>query len=90
MINPDGHAIGVDIGATAVRAAILSPGTHEGRPSVTVHGLGQVPLPEGAVVNGVVIDQAAVTAALKQLWSAQQVRVPQRHPRHHQPAGGRP
>ncbi|UQX89548.1 type IV pilus assembly protein PilM [Jatrophihabitans telluris] len=67
-INPDGHAIGVDIGATAVRAAILSPGTNEGRPSVTVHGLGQVALPVGAVINGVVTDQAVVTAALKQLW----------------------
>lgn len=69
VINPDGHAIGVDIGATSVRAAILSPGTHEGRPSVTVHGLGQVPLPKGAVSNGVVIDQAVVTAALKELWT---------------------
>lgn len=69
-INPDGHAIGVDIGATAVRAAILSPGTNESRPSVTVHGLGSVPLPPGAVVNGVVTDQSAVTAALKALWRA--------------------
>jgi type IV pilus assembly protein PilM len=69
LINPDGHAIGVDIGATSVRAAILSPGTHDGRPSVTVHGLGLIPLPQGAVVNGVVVDQSAVTAALKQLWS---------------------
>ena len=68
IINPDGHAIGLDIGATAVRAAILSPGTTDGRPSVTVHGLGQIPLPPGAVVNGVVMDAAAVTAALKELW----------------------
>jgi type IV pilus assembly protein PilM len=68
IINPDGHAIGLDIGATAVRAAILSPGTTDGRPSVTVHGLGQIPLPQGAVVNGVVMDQATVTAALKELW----------------------
>ena len=35
LINPDGHAIGVDIGATSVRAAILSPGTHEGLPGQT-------------------------------------------------------
>ena len=68
IINPDGHAIGLDIGATSVRAAILSPGTTDGRPSVTVHGLGQIMLPLGAVVNGVVVDQAAVTAALKDLW----------------------
>lgn len=70
VINSDGHAIGLDIGATAVRAAILSPGTTDGRPSVTVHGLGQIPLPRGAVVNGVVMDQGAVTAALKELWQA--------------------
>ncbi len=70
LINPDGHAIGIDIGATAVRAAILSPGTNEGRPSVTVHGLGQVALPKGAVINGVVVDQVAITNALKELWAS--------------------
>jgi type IV pilus assembly protein PilM len=68
VINADGHAIGLDIGATSVRAAILAPGTLEGRPSVTVHGIGRVDLPPGAVVNGVVSDQPAVTAALKHLW----------------------
>lgn len=68
ILNPDGHAIGLDIGATAIRAAILTPGTTDGRPSVTIHGVGEVPLPPGAVVNGVVIDQVAVTAALKELW----------------------
>lgn len=70
VVNTDGHVIGVDIGATSVRAAILAPGTHEGRPSVTVHGLGRVALPEGAVVNGVVMDRPAVTTALKTLWQA--------------------
>jgi len=69
IVNADGHAIGLDIGATAVRAAILSHGTHEGRPAVTIHGLGHIGLPFGAVVNGVVVDQLAVTAAIKQLWS---------------------
>jgi type IV pilus assembly protein PilM len=64
VLNTDGHAIGIDLGATAVRAAIISPGTINGRPSVTVHGLGQVDLPPGAVVS----DQAAVTRALKTLW----------------------
>lgn len=68
VVNPDGHAIGLDIGATAVRAAILAPGMHEGRPSVTVHGVGHVELPEGAVVNGIVMERSIVTAALKQLW----------------------
>jgi type IV pilus assembly protein PilM len=68
VLNSDGHAIGIDIGATAVRAAIVSPGTMDGRPSVTVHGLGQHELPAGSVVNGVVSDQASVTRALKALW----------------------
>ena len=68
VINPDGHAIGVDIGATAVRAAVLAPGQVDGRPVVTIHGSGSVPLPRGAVVDGVVQDKAAVSNALKHLW----------------------
>jgi type IV pilus assembly protein PilM len=67
-INSDGHAIGLDIGATSVRAAILTPGTLDGRPSVTVHGLGWLPIRPGTVVNGVVADPAVLTSALKQLW----------------------
>jgi type IV pilus assembly protein PilM len=70
VINQDGHAIGLDIGATSVRAAILAPGMLEGRPSVTVHGLGRVEVPPGTVVNGVVTDQGALTNALKHLWQA--------------------
>lgn len=69
IVNPDGHAIGIDLGATSVRAAILAHGTTAGRPSVSVHGIGHVDLPFGAVVNGVVCDQNAVTVALKRLWA---------------------
>ncbi|HJQ02985.1 MAG TPA: type IV pilus assembly protein PilM [Jatrophihabitans sp.] len=69
IVNPDGHAIGIDLGATSVRAAILAHGTTAGRPSVSVHGIGHVDLPVGAVVNGVVSDQNAVTLALKKLWA---------------------
>jgi type IV pilus assembly protein PilM len=69
IVNPDGHAIGIDLGATSVRAAILSHGTTAGRPSVSVHGIGHVDLPIGAVVNGVVCDQNAVTTALRTLWA---------------------
>jgi type IV pilus assembly protein PilM len=69
VINPDGHAIGLDLGATAVRAAVLAPGRAEdGRPVVTIHGAGVVKLPRGAVSEGVVQDQGAVVGALKQLW----------------------
>ncbi len=68
LVNSDGHVIGLDIGATGVRAAVLAPGTHEGRPSVTVHGLGSVPLPQGAVTHGTVTNPLAVTAAIKEMW----------------------
>ena len=44
------------------------PACTTGRPSVTVHGVGHVELPEGAVVNGVVDGTTARTAALKRLW----------------------
>lgn len=69
VINHDGHVIGIDLGATAVRAAILAPGMLDGRPSVTVHGLGQVPLAPGVIVGGAVQDPSAVTNALKRLWA---------------------
>ena len=67
-INRDGHAIGIDLGATSIRAAVLALRNTGGLPSVTVHGLGSVPMPPGAVVKGAVNDQAVVTQALKQLW----------------------
>jgi type IV pilus assembly protein PilM len=68
-INRDGHAIGLDLGSTSVRAAILAVRANsDGRPSVTVHGMGSVPLPPGAIVNGLVTEPAVVTQALKQLW----------------------
>jgi type IV pilus assembly protein PilM len=69
VLNSDGHAIGLDLGGTSVRAAILYPGTVEGRPAVTVHGLGHVELADGVVTNGVVNEPAALTAALKRLWT---------------------
>jgi type IV pilus assembly protein PilM len=68
VINSDGHAIGLDIGAMSVRAAVLAPGTLDGRPSVTVHGIGHIDLPPGTVVNGIVVDQPALTSAIKRLW----------------------
>jgi len=69
VVNSDGHVIGIDLGATAVRAAVLSPKVHSGRQSVSAHGLGSVPLPDGAVVDGAVANPSAVTAALKLLWT---------------------
>ena len=59
-------AIGLDIGTSVVRAAELS----FGRSGITLDRFGQVVLPEGAVRDGEVVDEPAVTTALKHLWSA--------------------
>jgi type IV pilus assembly protein PilM len=66
----DGHSVGIDIGATAVRAAVLEVEVRDGVPTVTTQHLGGTPLPPGTVVNGVVTDPASLTAALKSLWRA--------------------
>jgi type IV pilus assembly protein PilM len=58
-------AVGLDIGTSAVRAAELSTS----RGTTTLQRFGQVALPLGAVSDGEVIDGAAVTAALKELWA---------------------
>ena len=73
-INGDGHVIGLDIGATAVRAAVVRPIVVDGIPSVSVVAIGQVALPDGAVVSGVVTDEAAVVKALKHLWRTNHIR----------------
>lgn len=67
VVNPDGHVIGLDIGATAVRAAILAPG-RDGEPTMALHDMGQAALPEGTVVDGVVKDAGALTKALVAMW----------------------
>jgi type IV pilus assembly protein PilM len=59
-------AIGLDIGTSVVRAAELS----FGRSGVTLDRFGQVVLPEGAVRDGEVVDEQAVTKCLKHLWTA--------------------
>lgn len=67
----DGWIIGVDIGATAVRGAVLARGGGVGAlPSVVLQTLGHVDLPLGAVVDGVVKDGPAVTSAVRHLAHA--------------------
>ena len=56
--------IGLDIGATGVRAAELSMKTVP----PTLVRVAQVPLPSGAVTGGEVRDPEAVTDALRELW----------------------
>lgn len=68
VLNGNGQTVGLDIGATAVRATVLEPRTIGGRQTVTLQGMGEVDLEPGVVVNGVVQESGALTAALKQLW----------------------
>lgn len=64
---PAVNNIGLDIGSTSIRAV---EATHtKDRPVIS--NFGQALLPAGAVVGGVVKDDRAVTAALRQLWTAQ-------------------
>jgi type IV pilus assembly protein PilM len=57
-------AIGLDIGTSSVRAAELA--LRASGPEL-VH-FGQIALPEGALRDGEVVDQNAVTEAIKELW----------------------
>ncbi len=59
--------VGVDIGSGSIRAVEVS-GVGTKRPSVL--RFFSMPLPEGAVKNGEVIEVNTVAAALKQLWSS--------------------
>jgi type IV pilus assembly protein PilM len=59
-------AIGLDIGTSVVRAAELS----FGRGGVCLERFGQLVLPEGAVRDGEVVDEASVANALRELWAA--------------------
>jgi type IV pilus assembly protein PilM len=58
--------IGLDIGSSSIRAVEVRRGKDE----YALTNFGQVPLPPGTVTGGVVQDSAAVTSALKQLWTA--------------------
>ncbi len=73
-VSRGGHAIGLDIGATSVRATMLALSSKAGRPSATLTGHSSVPLPAGAVVNGVVIEQPVVTQALKKLMAGKSLK----------------
>ena len=57
-------AIGLDIGASAIRVAHLT-GT---RAQPSLAAFGQVALPQGAVVDGEIRDPGAVSEAVAQLW----------------------
>jgi type IV pilus assembly protein PilM len=70
----DGHAIGLDIGATSIRAAVLAIKGREGEQIVSTQALAGVLTPDGAVVNGAVVDGRAITGALQALWRANDLK----------------
>ena len=57
--------VGLDIGSSGVRAAEFTTG----RRKVTLRKYAAVPLPQGVVRAGAVVDPDALVAALKELWS---------------------
>lgn len=57
--------IGLDIGSSAVRAAELA----SGRGGLALRRFGQVGLPQGAVVEGEVLQPDVVASALRRLWA---------------------
>jgi len=59
--------VGIDIGSAALRAVEVS---NPGKSRPTLLRYHEVPLPEGAVSSGEVMEPNTVAAALKQLWSA--------------------
>jgi type IV pilus assembly protein PilM len=60
------NIVGVDIGSAGLRAVEVSDG---GKAKPTLVRYHEVPLPEGAVSRGEVVEPNTVAAALKQLWS---------------------
>ncbi len=62
--------IGVDIGASSIRAAE----TTRAKGGLVIRKFGHVPLPHGSVQSGVIQDDKAVTAALKHLWTTTRFR----------------
>ena len=65
------RVIGLDIGASGVRAVELEFGSGgpTGKTPPTLHRFGQVPLPPGVVRDGEVAQPETVATALRQLWS---------------------
>ena len=64
MAVGSGGIVGLDIGTSAVRGALVS----SGRSGLSLLRFGQVPLPAEAVVDGEMRDEAAVAEAISQLW----------------------
>ncbi len=62
--------VGLDIGTDQVRAAILKPSGS----GISLTGYARVDMPIGAVVDGEIVDPAAVSSAIRDLWRQSGVR----------------
>lgn len=62
--------VGLDIGTSAVRAALVT----SGRGGDSLGAFAQVPLPPGAVVDGEIRDPGVVSEAIDQLWRRAKIR----------------
>ncbi len=60
-----GPVIGLDIGSRWIKAVEVRPG----KTGPTVTGIGYEPTPQGAIVDDVILDTAAVSDAIKRLFS---------------------
>ncbi|MFP7835067.1 type IV pilus assembly protein PilM [Marisediminicola sp. LYQ134] len=60
------NVVGIDIGATSVRAVEVKKA---GKAKPTIVRQHEMPLPEGSVRRGEVIEASAVTESIKRLWS---------------------
>lgn len=65
--------VGLDIGTSAVRAAVVQTGKN----APILRKYGQVALPEGAVLGGEIADEAVVRDAIVQLWK--QAKLPKKN-----------
>ena len=70
MGRASGPSIGLDIGTSAVRAAQVT----SSRGGLKLVSFGQAALPQGAVVDGEIRDQGAVSQAISQLWKRIKIR----------------
>ncbi len=61
------HIVGIDFGSVSVRAVELR---NADKPKPTVVSYHEVPLPEGSVRRGEVLEIGTVSAALKRLWAS--------------------
>lgn len=64
--------VGLDIGSTGVRAAVVEIG----RSSRTLKAFAELPLPRGTIEAGDVVDEPALTEALQTLW--RQTKIPRK------------